>query len=98
MFTVDGQRNVVTDTGSSASFRVYDLLTYGRVGRSDHQPFHHGSIPAAVFTYAPLEPEYHQPADTIDKISKEKMQKMAKVVSANIYHIALQGHASPGRI
>ena len=52
MFTVDGQRNVVTDTGSSASFRVYDLLTYGRVGRSDHQPFHYGGIPVVVFTYA----------------------------------------------
>lgn len=88
MFTVDGERNIVTNTGASASTRVFSPLTYGKVGRSDHQPFHDGGIPAAVFTYAPLEPEYHQPTDTIDKISKEKMENMAKVVSAGIYQIA----------
>lgn len=88
MFTVDGERNVVTNTGASASSRVFKPLTYGKVGRSDHQPFHEGGIAAAVFSYAPLEPEYHQPTDTIDKISKEKMENMAKVVGAGVYQIA----------
>ena len=88
MFTVDGERNIVTNTGASASTRVYSPLTYGKVGRSDHQPFHEGGIPSAAFSYAPLEPEYHQPTDTIDKISKEKMENMAKVVSAGVYQIA----------
>ncbi|WP_082174390.1 M28 family peptidase [Bacillus sp. FJAT-27231] len=88
MFTVDGQRNVVTNTGASASTRVYKELTYGKVGRSDHQPFHDSGIPSAAFSYAPLEPEYHKPTDTIDHISKEKMENMAKVVSAGIYQIA----------
>ncbi|MFK2826923.1 M28 family peptidase [Bacillus sp. B190/17] len=88
MFTVDGKRNVVTNTGASAGMRVFKPLTYGKVGRSDHQPFHERGIQAAAFSYAPLEPEYHQPTDTIDKISKEKMENMAKVVSAGVYQIA----------
>ncbi|HLR69043.1 MAG TPA: M28 family peptidase [Virgibacillus sp.] len=88
MFTVDGERNIITNTGASSSLRVSDSLTYGQVGRSDHQSFHDAGIPAAVFSYAPLEPEYHQPTDTIDKISKEKMEEVAKVVSASIYQLA----------
>ncbi|BAQ09714.1 predicted aminopeptidases [Bacillus sp. OxB-1] len=88
MFTVDGQRNIITNTGASASLRVYEPLTYGKVGRSDHQPFHDAGIPSAVFTYAPLEPEYHQPTDTIDKISKEKMDNVAKTVAAALYQLA----------
>lgn len=88
MFTVDGKRNVITDTGASSSLRVFEQLTYGKVGRSDHQAFHDAGIAAAVFSYAPLEPEYHQPTDTIDKISKEKMENVAKVVSAAVYQIA----------
>lgn len=88
MFTVDGQRNVVTDTGASASVRVSKPLTYGQVGRSDHQPFHDAGIPAAAYSYAPLEPQYHQPTDTIEHISKERMENMARIVSAAVYQIA----------
>ncbi|VEF48841.1 aminopeptidase [Bacillus freudenreichii] len=88
MFTVDGKRNVITDTAASASVRVSKPLTYGQVGRSDHQSFHDAGIPAAVYSYAPLEPQYHQPTDTIEHISKEKMENMARIVTAAVYQIA----------
>ncbi|MFD1708421.1 M28 family peptidase [Siminovitchia sediminis] len=88
MFTVDGQRNVITDTAASASIRVSKPLTYGKVGRSDHQPFHDAGIPAAVYSYAPLEPQYHQPTDTIEHISKERMENIARIVGASVYQIA----------
>jgi aminopeptidase YwaD len=88
MFTVDGERNTVTNLGASSSHRVYEDLTYGRVGRSDHQPFHDAGIPAAAFSYAPLEPEYHRPTDTIDKISIEKLENMANVVGSAVFQIA----------
>jgi len=88
MYTVDGKRNVITDTAASASVRVSKPLTYGQVGRSDHQPFHDAGIPAAVYSYAPLEPQYHQPTDTIEHISKERMENIARIVTAAVYQIA----------
>lgn len=88
MYTVDGKRNVITDTAASASVRVSKPLTYGQVGRSDHQPFHDAGIAAAVYSYAPLEPQYHQPTDTIEHISKERMENIARIVTASVYQIA----------
>ncbi|WP_042146765.1 M28 family peptidase [Paucisalibacillus sp. EB02] len=88
MFTVDGERNTITNLAASSSLRVFEPLTYGRVGRSDHQPFHDAGIASAAFSYAPLEPEYHQPTDTIEKLSMEKLENMAYVVGSAVYQIA----------
>src|SRR5690606_13128981 len=88
MFTVDGERNTITNLAASSSLRVFEPLTYGRVGRSDHQPFHDAGIASAAFSYAPLEPEYHQPTDTIEKLSVEKLENMANVVGSAVYQIA----------
>ncbi|OCA86137.1 hypothetical protein A8F94_14275 [Bacillus sp. FJAT-27225] len=88
MFTVDGKPNTVTTLGNSAGTRLYEAIQYNQVGRSDHQPFTEAGIPAAVFTYAPLEPEYHSPGDKIELISKEKLLKTAQVLGAAIYQAA----------
>ncbi|MFJ7729446.1 M20/M25/M40 family metallo-hydrolase [Neobacillus sp. NPDC097160] len=88
MFTVDGKPNTVTTLGNSAGTRLYEAISYNQVGRSDHQPFTEVGIPAAVFSYAPLEPEYHSPNDKIELISKEKLLKTAQVLGAAIYQAA----------
>ncbi|MED3788544.1 M20/M25/M40 family metallo-hydrolase [Peribacillus frigoritolerans] len=89
MYTIDGRKNLVTDLGSSAGARTMDVaIPYGQLGRSDHQPFHELGIPSALFIHSPVEPWYHQPTDTLDKISKEKLQQAAEIVGASVYQIA----------
>ncbi|WP_082233675.1 M28 family peptidase [Halobacillus massiliensis] len=88
MFTPDGNKNLVTDLGASAGARVAEVVEYGKLGRSDHVPFFERGIPAALFIHAPLEPWYHSPDDTIDKISKEKLTEVTKIVGAAVYQIA----------
>ncbi|MBS4178725.1 M28 family peptidase [Lederbergia citrea] len=87
MFTVDGQKNIVTDLSAAAGVRTGTPLTYGQEGRSDHVPFHYAGIPAALFIHDPVEPWYHTPEDSIDKISKEKLHETAEIVGAAVYHI-----------
>ncbi|MBU8915854.1 M28 family peptidase [Neobacillus sp. 114] len=88
MYTINGQKNLVTDLGASASSRMYDVaVPYGQLGRSDHQPFHDVGIPSALFIHSPVEPQYHKPTDTIEHISKEKLQQAASIVGAAAYQI-----------
>ncbi|MFP3391442.1 M28 family peptidase [Brevibacillus sp. SIMBA_040] len=88
MYTVDGEKNVVTDLGAAAGSRLSETVNYGREGRSDHVPFAEAGIPAALFIHAPVEPWYHSPEDSIDKISKDKLQEVAEIVGAAVYQIA----------
>lgn len=89
MYTIDGQKNLVTDYGAEASQDIFsEAIPYGHLGRSDHQPFHYAGVPAALFIHTPLEPDYHQPTDTVDKISKEKLQQVAQIVGTAVYQIA----------
>jgi aminopeptidase YwaD len=89
MYTIDGEQNTVTDLGASAGARLNgEPVAYGKEGRSDHEPFHMAGIPAALFIHAPVEPWYHSPEDTIDKISKEKLQDVAEIVGSAVYQAA----------
>lgn len=89
MYTIDGKKNLVTDLGSAAGARTISVaLPYGQLGRSDHQPFHELGIPSALFIHSPVEQWYHTPQDTIDHISKEKLQQAAEIVGAAVYQIA----------
>src|SRR5690625_1080313 len=88
MYTIDGEKNLVTDfSAASANRTLNEIVPYGQLGRSDHQPFHDAGVPAALFIHSPVEPSYHQPTDTIDKISKEKLQQVAEIVGASAYQI-----------
>ncbi|PFP24774.1 aminopeptidase [Bacillus sp. AFS073361] len=88
MYTIDGKKNLVTDLGASSTSRLYDVaIPYGQLGRSDHQPFHDVGIPSALFIHSPVEPQYHKPTDTIEHISKEKLQQAASIVGASAYQI-----------
>lgn len=89
MNTVSGQPNTVTDVAGDASERLNGEQTpYGQGDRSDHVPFAEVGIPSALFIHEPTEPWYHTPDDTIDKISKEKLQDVAEIVGAGVYDIA----------
>ncbi|MGD6843128.1 M28 family peptidase [Bacillus infantis] len=89
MYTIDGKKNLVTDLGAESSYDIFNqVIPYGQLGRSDHQPFHELGIPSALFIHSPVEPWYHQPTDTIDKIDKKKLLQVAKIVGSSVYEIA----------
>lgn len=96
MLTLDGQPNLVTELAQNASTRLNGIATpYGQGGRSDHVPFAEVGIPAALFIHSPTEPWYHTPEDSIDKISKEKLQDVAEIVAAAVYEQAQFDNMGP---
>lgn len=89
MLTLDGKPNLVTELAQMKSEKLNGEPTpYGQGGRSDHVPFAEAGIPAALFIHNPTEPWYHTPQDTIDKISKDKLQDVAEIISASVYERA----------
>ena len=88
--TVDGMDNTATILARKAyeDLNGEALLTdFG--DRSDHTPFYEAGIDAALFIYYPLEDSYHLPGDTIDKLSKERMLHVAKIVAASTLELTL---------
>ena len=86
ILTNDGNPNLVTDLAQASSERLNGAATpYGQGGRSDHVSFDEAGIPAALFIHNPSEPWYHSPEDTIDKISKAKLQDVAQIVGTAVY-------------
>lgn len=96
MNTIDGQPNLVTELAQASSKRLNGVSTpYAEGGRSDHVPFGEAGIPAALFIHEPVEPWYHTPEDTIDKISKEKLQDVAEIVGTAVYDRARFDNMGP---
>lgn len=88
MYTIDGKKNLVTDLAATAASKLRsEVIPYGQLGRSDHQPFHDLGIPSALFIHSPVEPSYHKPTDTLDKISKDKLKQVAEIVGTSVYQI-----------
>lgn len=91
VYTNDGEKNIVTDLAAAAGARLSktgEATPYGMEGRSDHVPFAEIGLPAALFIHAPVEPWYHSPEDTLDKISKEKLEEVSTIVGAAVYQVA----------
>jgi aminopeptidase YwaD len=91
MYSADGEKNIVTDLGASAGARLSKMgeaTPYGWEGRSDHVPFAEVGLPAALFIHAPVEPWYHSPEDTLDKISLDKLKEVSNIVGAAVYQVA----------
>lgn len=91
VYTADGEKNIVTDLAAAAGARLSktgEATPYGMEGRSDHVPFTEIGLPAALFIHAPVEPWYHSPEDTLDKISKEKLEEVSTIVGAAVYQVA----------
>lgn len=91
MYTNDGKKNIVTDLGAAAGARLSqtgEATPYGMEGRSDHVPFAEVGLPAALFIHAPVEPWYHSPEDTLEKISLDKLKEVSTIVGAAVYQVA----------
>ncbi|WP_373893930.1 glycoside hydrolase family 3 N-terminal domain-containing protein [Virgibacillus sp. CBA3643] len=93
---VDGEPNTAWQYAESAADRLDNdtLFLYER-GASDHVSFHEAGIDAANFIWrepgtASLEPWYHTPEDTIDKISPEKIQMVGDLMDSAISDIAFE--------
>ncbi len=91
---VDGKANIVSDTALATARRIgtpSELILYQR-GSSDHVSFHDAGIPAINFIRrepgtANLEPYYHTPQDTVEHISKKRLQEAGELVGASIYSL-----------
>lgn len=85
--TIDKKPNLVTDLAQEASEKLNGEPTpYNQGDSSDHVPFAKAGIPAALFIHNPAEPWYHTADDSIDKISKKKLQDVAEIVSIAVWN------------
>lgn len=88
---VDGAPNEVWQSASAAAERLgNDTLVLFERGASDHVAFYEAGIDAANFIRrepetAALEPWYHTPFDTIDKISQDRIQEAGELIGSAIY-------------
>ncbi|MRX72045.1 M20/M25/M40 family metallo-hydrolase [Bacillus lacus] len=95
MNTVDGKANIVSETAKAAAKRIgtpSELILFER-GASDHVSFHEAGIAAVNFIRrepgtAALEPYYHTPQDTLQYISKERLQEAGELVGVSVYSLA----------
>lgn len=88
---VDGAPNLVWQSANDAAERLgNDSLILFERGASDHVAFYEAGIDAANFIRrepetAALEPWYHTPFDTIDKISQDRIQEAGELIGSAIY-------------
>lgn len=88
MFTVDGLPNTATNTGNIANENLFGKsLPVKSSDQSDHYPFYNAGIDAVVFTHYPLEKAYHSANDTIDKLSKERVENIVLIISMSILEL-----------
>jgi len=86
--TIDGSDNKVTKVASKANEVLNgDPIETDFGDRSDHTPFHNAGIDAALFIYNPVEEWYHTPEDTIEKLSKDRLVNVAKIVGTSIFEL-----------
>jgi aminopeptidase YwaD len=90
---VDGEPNRVWQFASAAGERLgNDSLFLNQGGSSDHVAFYEAGIDAANFirrepVTARLEPWYHTPEDTIDKIDPDRLEQAGHLVGAAVYDL-----------
>ncbi|PTM59836.1 M28 family peptidase [Desmospora activa] len=91
---VDGEPNTVTEFAFAAAERLgNDSVVLYQRGSSDHVAFYEAGIDAANFIRrepgtANLEPWYHTPEDTFDKIDRNRLQEAGELVGAAVYDLA----------
>lgn len=89
--TLDGQSNYVWESSRTGAEKIgFDSLSLTQGGSSDHVPFHEAGIDSANFIWGEpeteeVEPWYHTPEDSIDHISKERLQQAGDLVTAAVY-------------
>jgi aminopeptidase YwaD len=88
VMTVDGMSNVVTDAAIAAGIRLGDPnVLQGEMGRSDHESFYDVGVPAALFTRTFTSDAYHQPTDTLENLSPERLQDALEITGAAVFDL-----------
>jgi aminopeptidase YwaD len=88
VMTVDGRSNEVTDAAIAAGIRLGDPNFFqGRFGRSDHESFHDVGVPAALFTRTFTSDAYHQPTDTLENLSPERLEDAMEITGAAVFDL-----------
>ncbi|MFH0346445.1 M28 family metallopeptidase [Bacillus vallismortis] len=89
--TLDGQSNAVWESSQTAAENIgFDSLSLTQGGSSDHVPFHEAGIDSANFIWGDpeteeVEPWYHTPEDSIEHVSKERLQQAGDLVTNAVY-------------
>ncbi|WP_269466685.1 M20/M25/M40 family metallo-hydrolase [Sporosarcina ureae] len=92
--TLDGEANIVTNSANKVAkvIRTPSELVLFKRGSSDHVSFYDKGIPSANFIRREpgthnLEPDYHNPKDTMDNVSKERLEEMIHLVGGSVYSV-----------
>jgi aminopeptidase YwaD len=88
VMTVDGRSNAVTDAAIAAGIRLEDPnVSRGEMGRSDHESFYDVGVPAALFIRTLTSDAYHQPTDTLENLSPERLQDAMEITGAAVFDL-----------
>jgi len=82
-----GLAEIVRANNDYVGLQVYLRESKEAMGGSDHAPFAMSNLPWAFFMAAMTE-DYHQPSDTIDKISPKLMEKVIKLTYLTAFTLA----------
>jgi hypothetical protein len=77
----------VKANNAHVGLQVYLRESKEAMGGSDHAPFAMSNLSWAFFSAAITE-DYHQPSDTIDKISPELMEKIIRLTYLTAFTLA----------
>ena len=77
----------IRQNNSHVGLHIYLRESEEATGGSDHAPFGRAKIPWAFFNAATTE-DYHQPSDTVDKVSSDLMEKIIRVTYLTAFSLA----------
>jgi len=82
-----GLEEIVRANNDYVGLQVYLRKSEEAMGGSDHAPFAMSNLPWAFFN-AGFTEDYHQPSDTIDKISPKLMEKVIRLTYLTAFSLA----------
>jgi hypothetical protein len=78
---------IMRKNNSFVGLHIHIQPSEGATGGSDHAPFAYSKIPWAFFIAAMTE-DYHQPSDTVDKVSSDLMEKIIRLTYLAAFDLA----------
>jgi hypothetical protein len=79
--------DIIRENNNYAGLHMHIQASEEATGGSDHAPFGMSNIPWAFFIAAMTE-DYHQPSDTVDKVSPTLMEKIARMTYLTAFALA----------
>jgi len=80
---------IIRENNHHVGLHVHISASEEASGGSDHAPFGRAKIPWAFFIAAMTE-DYHQPSDTVDKVSPDLMEKIIRLTYLTAFSLADQ--------